>query len=104
MTVAFAPEAAAELAEAAAWYETRVGGLGRRLVNEVEALLPLFQERPRSFPRVQRLNRALEVRRALLPVFPYALVFMVREHEIRVLAVAHAKRRPGYWLRRVVPG
>ena len=27
----------------------------------------------------------------------------VREDEVRVLAVAHAKRRPGYWLSRVRP-
>lgn len=31
----------------------------------------------------------------------YVLVFLVREDEARVLAVAHAKRRPGYWLSRV---
>jgi hypothetical protein len=31
------------------------------------------------------------------------LVFMETEREIRVLAVAHLKRRPGYWLNRVEP-
>jgi len=38
---------------------------------------------------------------ALLPRFPYAMIFMDLGTEIRVLAVAHAKRRPGYWLDRV---
>ena len=33
----------------------------------------------------------------------YALVFLVQEDEVRVLAVAHAKRRPKYWLSRVRP-
>jgi len=37
----------------------------------------------------------------LLARFPYALVFLVREDQVRVLAAAHAKRRPGYWLSRV---
>ena len=36
-----------------------------------------------------------------LPRFPYAVIFMDLGTEIRVLAVAHAKRRPGYWLDRV---
>ncbi len=43
----------------------------------------------------------LEVRRALLPRFPYALVFLELQTEIRVLAVAHAKRHPDYWLNRL---
>ena len=63
--------------------------------------LPLVDERPRSFPRLQDVDATLEIRRALLARFPYALVFLVREDEVRVLAVAHAKRRPGYWLSRV---
>ena len=41
------------------------------------------------------------IRRARLPCFPYAVIFMDLGTEIRVLAVAHAKRRPGYWLDRV---
>lgn len=38
----------------------------------------------------------LDIRRALLPRFPYAVVFFELEAETRVLAVAHASRRPGY--------
>jgi plasmid stabilization system protein ParE len=36
--------------------------------------------------------------------FPYALVFLELETEIRVLAVAHAKRHPDYWLNRLQNG
>jgi hypothetical protein len=43
----------------------------------------------------------LEVRRALHPRFLYALVFLELQAEIRVLAVAHAKRHPDYWLNRL---
>jgi plasmid stabilization system protein ParE len=99
--VRFAPEAAEELAEAASWYEARLNGLGREFLAEVEAFLPLLQERPRSFPRLEAVGPSLEIRRGLLGRFPYALVFLMQVDEIRVLAVAHAKRRPGYWLSRV---
>lgn len=98
--VRFAPEVPYELAEAVLWYEARRQGLGREFLDEV-ATLPLVGGRPRSFPRLQDVDATLEIRRALLARFPYALVFLVREDEVRVLAVAHAKRRPGYWLSRV---
>jgi toxin ParE1/3/4 len=99
--VRFSPEVRDELAEAALWYEARRAGLGAEFLSEVEAVLPLLESRPHSFPRLEGLAPTLEVRRALLPRFPYALVFLVRPEELRVLAVAHAKRRPGYWLSRV---
>ena len=101
--VRFAPEVPDELAEAVLWYEARRQGLGIEFLDEVETVLPLIGGRPRSFPRLQDVNAALEIRRALLARFPYALVFLVQEEEVRVLAVAHAKRRPGYWLSRVRP-
>jgi plasmid stabilization system protein ParE len=99
--VRFAPEVPDELAEAVLWYEARKNGLGSELLDEVQATLPVIGTRPRSFPRLQDIDATLEIRRALLARFPYALVFLVREDEVRVLAVAHAKRRPGYWLSRV---
>jgi plasmid stabilization system protein ParE len=101
--VRFAPEVPDELAEAALWYEARRQGLATEFLSEVEAVLPFIGSRPRSFPRITDVDPRLEIRRALLPRFPYALVFLVREEEIRVLAVAHAKRQPGYWLNRVRP-
>jgi hypothetical protein len=99
--VRFAPEVWGELAEAVLWYEARNEGLGLDLLAEIEVTLPLVGDRPRSFPRLQDVRAAVEIRRALLARFPYALVFLVRPGEVRVLAVAHAKRRPGYWLSRV---
>lgn len=36
-------------------------------------------------------------RRWLLTRFPYSLIYTIAGDEIRVLAVAHYSRRPGYW-------
>ncbi|MGH7332674.1 MAG: type II toxin-antitoxin system RelE/ParE family toxin [Candidatus Rokuibacteriota bacterium] len=93
-------EAVAELAEAAQRYVARRPGLEVEFLAEVERILPLIGTSPASFPRLLDLPADLVVRRALLPRFPYAIVFMDLRTEIRVLAVAHAKRRPGYWLNR----
>lgn len=99
--VSLSSEAVAELAEAASWYETRQSGLAIRFLQEIDQARYAIQSRPLSFPRLANTAGDLEIRRALLPRFPYAVVFLELPTEIRVLAVAHAKRRPDYWLNRV---
>jgi hypothetical protein len=96
-----APEAVAELTDAANWYESRHSGLARQFLQNFEIVLPLIESRPSSFPRLLDTAPELNIRRALLPRFPYALVFLELPSEIRIVAVAHLKRRPGYWLNRV---
>ena len=98
-----APETLDELADAALWYEARRGGLGREFLDAIEALLPIIARRPRSFPRLADFDDPLEVRRALVGRFPFAIVYLVRAQDIHVLAVAHTKREPGYWLYRLRP-
>ncbi len=90
--VRFAPEVPDELAEAVLWYEARRSGLGEEFLDEIDATLPLVESRPRSFPRLQDVNASHEIRRALLARFPYAIVFLVRQEEVRVLA--RFDRRP----------
>jgi hypothetical protein len=43
----------------------------------------------------------LEIRRALLSRFPYAFIFLDTQSGVQVIAIAHTKRRPGYWLNRI---
>jgi plasmid stabilization system protein ParE len=95
------PEAVSELAEAAHWYAARRPELEVEFVTEVERVLRVIGISPASFPRLLDLPADLVVRRALLARFPYAIVFMDLGTEIRVLAAAHAERRPRYWLNRV---
>lgn len=102
--VSLSPEALVELTEAATWYETRQPGLAIRFLQEIDQARYAIQSRPLSFPRLANTADELEIRRALLPRFPYALVFLELQTEIRVLAVAHAKRHPDYWLNRIQAG
>jgi len=39
-------------------------------------------------------------RRFLLHRFPFSIVYRLKGDVIEVVAIAHAKRRPGYWKRR----
>ena len=99
--VRLAEEAIDELFEAAAWYRERRPGLESEFLAEIDRVLPLIGNSPASFPRLLDVPKDLVIRRALLPRFPYAVIFMDLGEHVRVLAIAHAKRRPGYWVDRV---
>ena len=95
MKVRFRPEAALEAREARAFYAEREPQLGAQFVTALEAVVTRIAERPRAFPE---LLRPAIVRRARLRRFPYVVMFrLVGNETIEVLAVAHTRRRPGYW-------
>lgn len=84
--------AEAELQDAATWYDERSPGLGLRFVEAVRAKTREIIETP------HRWALAAGTRRVLMGRFPYALVYReVSDIEIEIVAVAHLKRRPGYW-------
>jgi toxin ParE1/3/4 len=39
-------------------------------------------------------------RRYILRRFPYSIIYQITADELRILAVAHHRRRPGYWAQR----
>jgi toxin ParE1/3/4 len=94
-------EALEELFEAAERYESKQPGLADRFLEDIEQHLTLIRELPAAFPVLHASPPGLKIRRALLHTFPYALVFLELETELRIIAVAHHKRRPNYWLSRV---
>ncbi len=90
-------EAEEELAEAAEWYETRQVGLGIELVAAIDRALEDIAAAPLSHPR-WRADRPY--RRRTLDRFPYVIFFECAPDAVFVVAIAHARRRPGYWLGR----
>lgn len=94
-------EAEAELKAAVQWYESKQQGLGLDFLNEVDAVFAIVASFPDRFPLAPLIPVRLGVRKCLTRRFPYGLYYVVLINEIRVLAVAHGKRRPGYWKDRV---
>lgn len=92
-----APEAEAELAAAAEWYETRRAGLGVELVATVDGAFDAIVAAPLSYA-VWRDDRAY--RRHIVNRFPYVILFTVDEDMVVIVAVAHSHRQPGYWVQR----
>ena len=102
-TVRLDPEAEIELQEAAAYYAARSKPACRRFLKAALQLAQLIAGAPDRFPRIMAPLIDLPIRRALVPGFPYALVFTTHEDRVQILAVAHLSREPGYWLQRVSP-
>jgi hypothetical protein len=94
------PEAKEELAAAAAWYERRRAGLGLELLAELDAAFAAIARDPDRFPLYPSVAGELGVRRGGARRFPYSIAFIELPTVIRVLAVAHERRRPGYWVGR----
>ena len=94
MIVRLHPEASREIEAAAMRYESSSGGLGDEFLTEVSRGLAAVAESPSTWSRHPRMRR---VRRFTLSRFPYSVLYLVARDEIRVVAVAHAARRPGYW-------
>jgi plasmid stabilization system protein ParE len=89
--------AARETAAALVWYEARRPGLGRDFLDELDRGLIAIAESPQRFPSWPDLPPSLGVRRLVLMRFPYAVAYRVRSDQVTVMAVAHLRRRPGYW-------
>jgi toxin ParE2 len=89
-----------ELLEGAKWYEDRQAGLGDQFLNEYEAAILRILAAPLSYAKVETVRTRRTIRRSLFKRFPYYIAYEALGDQIRVLAVAHGKRRPNYWLRR----
>ncbi len=90
-------DAGAELDAAAAWYEREREGLGEELVEEVGRAFAVILAAPTTWRFVRR---STGMRRLVLSRFPYAIFYAASEKWVRVFAIAHQKRRPGYWQKR----
>ncbi|MGC8591235.1 type II toxin-antitoxin system RelE/ParE family toxin [Acidithiobacillus sp.] len=96
MKLVVTPPALAELHDAAAFYTLKANvGLGLAFVAEFERTANLVLDNP-LLGAVFRSTR----RRYIFRQFPYSIIYQVTAEELRILAVAHHRRRPGYWAQR----
>ena len=92
MKLEFHPEAELELLEAAFHYDLEVSGLGEQFGTEVKRVTDLLLEYPSIGREVGSGRRKFSLHR-----FPFTLIYAAPPEVLYVLAVAHDRRRPGYW-------
>ena len=93
--VVFHPAAEAELVAAAEFYDAHSPGLGLDFILEIQRSTRALV----TYPRIGR-KFSKRLRRMLVRRFPYGLLYQSEADQIFVVAVAHVRRRPGYWRRR----
>ena len=91
------PEAAEEHKKQVAYYEETQAGLGRRYHTEFQIVLASVS----ASPDRSRIVLAPDIRRAMFKVFHFDLVYRDVDGFVQVLAIAHHRRQPGYWVARL---
>jgi len=81
--------------DAARYYEEQAPGLGKEFLQKLESAFDDIAANPERWAVIRH-----EVRRRLIHRFPYAVLYRVEPTEVVVLAVAHLRRRPEYWIER----
>lgn len=93
--IEFHPEADEEMALAQEWYRERSAVAAQAFALEIDRAIEMIADSPERWP----VTRPGE-RRFVLPRFPYSILYRSRLDEIFITAVAHQKRKPGYWQNR----
>lgn len=78
------------------WYAQRSAAAAEGFRRELGRAVEVVSAAPMRWPRY-----AGRTRRYVFPRFPYSLVYRLSGDDVEVIAVAHGKRRPGYWRSRL---
>lgn len=95
-TVIFHRLAAREFRTACRWYAQRSADLEQAFRDAIDGAAQKIADSPRLWPSFRTRYRWVRTRR-----FPYLLYYSILDADrVLVLAVAHSRRRPGYWVKR----
>lgn len=89
-----------ELHEATKWYQERDPRVAERFAAEARKTLRLIEQFPRIGGSVPGVDDR-DVRHMPIHSFPYNVVFVNLGDRIEVVAFAHKRRRPAYFMSRL---
>ena len=92
----FHPEALLEFEEAVQFYKGRGRTLGQRFAREIRTTITKIVATPDRWRVLEQ-----DVRLCRARVFPHAVLYTIEPDHILIVAIAHGKRRPGYWRHRL---
>ena len=78
--------------ESCDWYAERSDSALIGFQTAVETVLREIVENPERWAYCDERHRYRQLKR-----YPYLIVYRFEDNRVIVVAVAHAKRRPGYW-------
>lgn len=86
------PQAIIEAREAREWYEQRSLSASQAFMDELDVAIERIRQTPERWASYLHGTR-----RYLMKRFPYIVVYRVTEDVVQIIAIAHGKRKPGYW-------
>jgi len=89
-------EAIKEAEAAARWYAQRSITAASGFADEIDAAIAAIEQSPEAWPSYDHGTRHYLLRR-----YPFSVVYRIEATRILVVAVAHGRRRPGYWASRI---
>src|ERR1700759_3458821 len=96
LPIEFHSEARSEADTSLAYYLERSRSAAECFYQELESALEQIQTEHDRWP-----SYLYGTRRYLLKRFPFVIVYRSTESRIQIIAVAHGRRRPGYWMARL---
>lgn len=95
------PEAVAEFDTAVRWYEEQEPGIGLTLIDRAQQARKDLAHWPNAAPPFTTTDDGTVIRSKAVGGYPYRIVYTVEPDTILILAYAHERREPGYWLHRL---
>lgn len=95
MSLDFHPAAAPEIQCAYGYYNNKDPSISQDFLAALDRSFDLITQFPERYPTFDHGTRRL-----LLQKFPYHLIYLHDNDKILVLAVAHSRKKPGYWSER----
>lgn len=92
LSVVFHPAAVEEAQAARQWYKARSLSAANSFLAELDRGIEAVSLAPERWPLFVHGTR-----RYLFHRFPFQLVYRVVNDCVQVVALAHGRRRPGYW-------
>jgi plasmid stabilization system protein ParE len=90
--VEFDPAAEAEISSALHWYASRSKRAAAGFVREVDRAVTLIASGPELWPEYDSNTRRYSLRK-----YPYSIIYRQTADIVQIVAVAHHRRKPGYW-------
>ena len=89
------PEALDELKSALAWYSERSKTAAFNFISEIDKAIGSIAQSPSRWPHDDDGTHKFTLRR-----YPFAIIYRETETRVQLIAIAHGRRRPGYWKKR----
>ena len=105
MTVRRLPDVIDETDQEVSWYEARQPTLGDAFLKALEGAFRFIAQHPSVGAKVHPAVRGHEVRQYVMRrPFPFSIIYdRIADDDILIVAVAHHRRAPGYWRKRLSP-